>query len=96
MWLTEARPHLTDATIAGLARPTFVGSSNRHLCLETRVVSLIVGEEGDLAVTNHWAALSQYFACESDLAVKIPSCLSWEEAGCIQPLAVAVQVCIFG
>ena len=40
-----------------------------------------------------WAALSQYFACESDLAIKIPDSLSWEEAGCIQPLAVAVQVC---
>jgi len=36
--------------------------------------------------------LSQYFACESDLAIKIPDSLSWEEAGCIQPLAVAVQL----
>jgi len=36
--------------------------------------------------------LSQYFACESDLAVTIPTSLSWDEAGCIQPLAVAVQL----
>jgi len=39
--------------------------------------------------------LSQYFACESDLAVKIPESLSWEEAGCIQPLAVAIQARTF-
>ena len=37
-------------------------------------------------------ALAQYYACDSDYIVKIPDAISWEEAGCIQPLAVAVQV----
>ncbi|KAE9404477.1 GroES-like protein [Gymnopus androsaceus JB14] len=36
--------------------------------------------------------LSQYYVCESDFTVKIPDSLSWEEAGCIQPLAIAVQL----
>lgn len=40
---------------------------------------------------NH-GTLSQYFTCESDLVVKIPESLSWQEAGCIQPLAVVVQL----
>ncbi|KIK65650.1 hypothetical protein GYMLUDRAFT_364799 [Collybiopsis luxurians FD-317 M1] len=34
----------------------------------------------------------QYYVCEADFAVKIPDSLSWEEAGCIQPLAIAVQL----
>jgi D-xylulose reductase len=37
-------------------------------------------------------ALSRFYACDADLAVKIPNNISWEVAGCIQPLAVAVQV----
>jgi len=36
--------------------------------------------------------LLQYYACDSDFVVKIPDNISWEEAGCIQPLAVAVQL----
>jgi len=69
----------------------FAGSSSRLQCPETPAVSLIADKE---KYHNHkfWTALSQYFACESDLAVKIPDSLSWEEAGCIQPLAVAIQV----
>lgn len=37
-------------------------------------------------------ALAQYYACDADYIVKIPDTISWEEAGCIQPLAVAIQV----
>lgn len=40
------------------------------------------------------AALSQYYACDADYVVKIPDSISWEVAGCIQPLAVAVQVSV--
>ncbi|TRM64280.1 GroES-like protein [Schizophyllum amplum] len=36
--------------------------------------------------------LAQYYACDADFLVKIPENVSWEEAGCIQPLAVAVQL----
>ncbi|KAK0195023.1 GroES-like protein [Armillaria mellea] len=36
--------------------------------------------------------LSQYYVCESDFVIKFPESVSWEEAGCIQPLAVAVQL----
>ncbi|KAF9076576.1 GroES-like protein [Rhodocollybia butyracea] len=36
--------------------------------------------------------LQQYYVCESDFTVKIPDSMSWEEAGCIQPLAIAVQL----
>ncbi|KAJ4472129.1 GroES-like protein [Lentinula aciculospora] len=36
--------------------------------------------------------LQQYYVCESDFVVKVPDSLSWEEAGCIQPLAIAVQL----
>ncbi|KAK0462643.1 GroES-like protein [Desarmillaria tabescens] len=36
--------------------------------------------------------LSQYYVCDADFVVKFPDSLSWEEAGCIQPLAVAVQL----
>lgn len=37
--------------------------------------------------------LSQYYVCDADYVVPLPDVVSWEEAGCIQPLAVAVQVC---
>ena len=53
----------------------------------------LIADKGRSRSHEFWTALSQYFACESDLAVKIPDSLSWEEAGCIQPLAVAIQVC---
>lgn len=33
---------------------------------------------------------SRYFALPADMAPHIPDHLSWEEAGCIQPLAVSV------
>ncbi|RDW74851.1 hypothetical protein BP6252_05993 [Coleophoma cylindrospora] len=36
--------------------------------------------------------LSQYFACEPEMAVPFPDHLPWEEAGCIQPMAIAVQL----
>ncbi|KAF9019238.1 GroES-like protein [Hymenopellis radicata] len=36
--------------------------------------------------------LSQYYVCESDFLVKVPDSVSWEEGGCIQPLAVAIQI----
>ncbi|KAI9148823.1 2-keto-3-deoxy-L-rhamnonate aldolase [Paramyrothecium foliicola] len=34
----------------------------------------------------------QYYTCPAQLTVPIPDSISWEEAGSIQPLAVAVQV----
>ncbi|ADV20758.1 Xylitol dehydrogenase, putative [Cryptococcus gattii WM276] len=37
-------------------------------------------------------SLSRYFALPADMAPHIPDHLSWEEAGCIQPLAVGIQV----
>ncbi|KAK0498377.1 hypothetical protein EDD18DRAFT_1351062 [Armillaria luteobubalina] len=36
--------------------------------------------------------LCQYYVCDADFAVKIPASISWEQAGCIQPLAVAIQL----
>ncbi|KAF3797539.1 putative sorbitol dehydrogenase [Colletotrichum gloeosporioides] len=36
--------------------------------------------------------LSQYFTCRASNTVPIPEDVSWEEAGSIQPLAIAVQV----
>lgn len=36
--------------------------------------------------------MSQWFACEPNMAVPFPDSVSWEEAGCIQPLAVGVQL----
>ncbi|KAK7471015.1 hypothetical protein VKT23_002428 [Stygiomarasmius scandens] len=36
--------------------------------------------------------LSQFYVCESDFTVKIPDSLPWLEAGCIQPLAISVQI----
>jgi D-xylulose reductase len=36
--------------------------------------------------------LVQYFACPAHMTVPIPEGVSWEEAGCIQPLAIAVQL----
>ncbi|KAJ7598516.1 GroES-like protein [Mycena floridula] len=36
--------------------------------------------------------LAQYYACPSEYIVKLPDSISWEIAGCIQPLAVAVQL----
>jgi D-xylulose reductase len=36
--------------------------------------------------------LCQYFTCKSSMAVPIPENVSWEEAGAIQPLAIAVQL----
>ncbi|KAL3461366.1 chaperonin 10-like protein [Aspergillus heterothallicus] len=36
--------------------------------------------------------LKQYFTCGAHMAVPIPEEMSWEEAGAIQPLAIAVQL----
>jgi D-xylulose reductase len=36
--------------------------------------------------------LCQYFTCRSSMTVPIPDNVSWEEAGSIQPLAIAVQL----
>ncbi|KAL4750161.1 hypothetical protein BDW72DRAFT_213598 [Aspergillus terricola var. indicus] len=36
--------------------------------------------------------LQQYFTCKAHMAVPIPEGISWEEAGAIQPLAIAVQL----
>jgi D-xylulose reductase len=36
--------------------------------------------------------LCQWYACPATNAVKIPDGISWEESGCIQPLAIAIQV----
>ncbi|WVR07256.1 hypothetical protein IAU60_004297 [Kwoniella sp. DSM 27419] len=36
--------------------------------------------------------LCQWYACPATNAVKIPDNISWEESGCIQPLAIAIQV----
>jgi D-xylulose reductase len=36
--------------------------------------------------------LCQWYACPATNAVKIPDSISWEESGCIQPLAIAIQV----
>lgn len=36
--------------------------------------------------------LCQYFTCKSSMTVPIPDNVSWEEAGSIQPLAIAVQL----
>ncbi|KAL4875793.1 chaperonin 10-like protein [Aspergillus karnatakaensis] len=36
--------------------------------------------------------LRQYFTCGAHMAIPIPDEISWEEAGAIQPLAIAVQL----
>ncbi|KAL3434584.1 chaperonin 10-like protein [Aspergillus tetrazonus] len=36
--------------------------------------------------------LQQYFTCKAHMAIPIPEEISWEEAGAIQPLAIAVQL----
>ncbi|CAK9786292.1 unnamed protein product [Cutaneotrichosporon oleaginosum] len=36
--------------------------------------------------------LCQYYACPATSCVPLPPNLSWPEAGCIQPLAIAVQI----
>ncbi|KAF4811982.1 D-xylulose reductase A [Colletotrichum tropicale] len=36
--------------------------------------------------------LCQYFTCTASMTVPIPDSISWEEAGAIQPLAIAVQL----
>lgn len=36
--------------------------------------------------------LCQYFTCKASMTVPIPESVSWEEAGSIQPLAIAVQL----
>ncbi|KAJ9157283.1 Alcohol dehydrogenase GroES-like domain-containing protein [Pleurostoma richardsiae] len=36
--------------------------------------------------------LCQYFTCRASMTVPIPDNVSWEEAGAIQPLAIAVQL----
>ncbi|UOH80474.1 hypothetical protein LQV05_003128 [Cryptococcus neoformans] len=54
---------------------------------------------GDRVANMHYCgapgsvgSLSRYFALPADMAPHIPDHLSWEEAGCIQPLAVGIQV----
>ncbi|THV05383.1 GroES-like protein [Dendrothele bispora CBS 962.96] len=53
-----------------------------NICREVR--------QAGLAPTT--GTLSQYYVCESDFTVKIPDSLPWLEAGCIQPLAISVQI----
>nr|XP_019001749.1 xylitol dehydrogenase [Kwoniella mangroviensis CBS 8507]OCF65210.1 xylitol dehydrogenase [Kwoniella mangroviensis CBS 8507] len=37
-------------------------------------------------------SLSRYFTLPADMAPHVPDHISWDEAGCIQPLAVGVQI----
>ncbi|TRM60123.1 chaperonin 10-like protein [Schizophyllum amplum] len=37
-------------------------------------------------------SLSRFFALPADMAPHIPAHVSWDEAGCIQPLAIGVQI----
>ncbi|WVQ79148.1 hypothetical protein IAT38_001244 [Cryptococcus sp. DSM 104549] len=53
-----------------------------NICLEQRYC----GAPGSVG------SLSRYFALPADMAPHIPDNVSWDEAGCIQPLAVGVQV----
>ncbi|KAF9036043.1 GroES-like protein [Hymenopellis radicata] len=46
--------------------------------------------QASLAPTQ--GTLAQYYVCDADFAIKIPDAITWQEAGCIQPLAVAVQL----
>lgn len=36
--------------------------------------------------------LCQYFSCGAHMTVPLPDAVTWEEAGCIQPLAIGVQL----
>lgn len=36
--------------------------------------------------------ISRYFALPADMAPHLPEHLTWEEAGCVQPLAVSIQI----
>ncbi|KIM94767.1 hypothetical protein OIDMADRAFT_45674 [Oidiodendron maius Zn] len=36
--------------------------------------------------------LCQYFICRATMTVPIPESVSWKEAGCIQPLAISIQL----
>lgn len=48
----------------------------------------------NLAYCGHTenGTLTQYFVCPAHMTVPIPESVSWLEAGCIQPLAIAVQL----
>ncbi|KAH8782041.1 xylitol dehydrogenase [Hyaloscypha sp. PMI_1271] len=48
----------------------------------------------NLAYCDHTenGTLTQYFVCPAHMTVPIPESVSWLEAGCIQPLAIAVQL----
>lgn len=47
-------------------------------------------KQASLAPTH--GTLAEYYVAGSQYIVKVPESISWEEAGCIQPLAVAVQL----
>ncbi len=48
----------------------------------------------NLAYCGHTedGTLTQWFVCGSHMTVPLPDTVSWTEAGCIQPLAIAVQL----
>lgn len=49
-------------------------------------------KDGYMATPPTDGTMQRLFVCSAHNAVRIPAGISWSEAGCIQPLAVAVQV----
>lgn len=48
--------------------------------------------DGYMATPPTDGTMSRLFVCSEHNAVPLPEGISWEESGCIQPLAVAVQI----
>ncbi|KAF9881499.1 xylitol dehydrogenase [Colletotrichum karsti] len=60
----------------------FCGRGNPNICANLKYCGMDPTD----------GTLSQYFTCRASNTVPIPDEVSWEEAGAIQPLAIAVQV----
>ena len=65
-------------------------------CERKQVICVCNTHHALILIVLKLSALARYYACDSDYVVKIPESIPWEVAGCIQPLAVAMQViCLF-
>ncbi|EQB49585.1 alcohol dehydrogenase GroES-like domain-containing protein [Colletotrichum gloeosporioides Cg-14] len=77
---------------ATVSRQLILGHESAGLIktIGKNVIDRFVGQR--VAIEPGFSCRDQYFTCRASNTVPIPEDVSWEEAGSIQPLAIAVQV----
>lgn len=73
---------MLDKSLILGTRCEFCARGNQNTCAKLRYCGLDPTD----------GTLCQYFTCRASMTVPIPNNVTWEEAGAIQPLAIAVQL----